>query len=156
MADWVIVLSLVGFGVLLMLVEFFFVPGTTVVGILGFACTLIGLYFGYSYFGTETGHLITAGAAVVTIFAFVYSFRSNTWNRLALKNKIEGSVNDEVMPLQVGDMGKTVSALRPLGSAEFGGDIYEVRTIGNFMDSGKVVRIVRVEEGMRVYVEPLA
>ncbi|MEH0156081.1 NfeD family protein [Limibacter armeniacum] len=145
MGELITVFSLVGVGVILMIVEFFFIPGTTVAGILGFLSAVTGVYLGYDYFGDTTGHLILLGTGIATAIAFIWSFRSNTWNRFALKDQITSKVNEDVVPLQVGDLGKTISALRPMGTAEFGGEIYEVRTQGRFLESGLPIRVERVE-----------
>ncbi|GAA4828202.1 NfeD family protein [Algivirga pacifica] len=152
MGDWIMVLSLLGFGVILLLVEFFLIPGTTIAGVLGFLAALSGIYMGYEFFGAMTGHMILAGTLVVTLAAFIQSFRSNTWNQLALKKSIDSKVNEDDLPLEVGDIGLTVSALRPSGSANFDGDIREVCTFGQFVNTNTSVRVTRVE-GVKIYVE---
>jgi membrane-bound serine protease (ClpP class) len=49
--------------------------------------------------------------------------------------------------LQVGDLGQTVSPLRPSGKAEFAEDIIDVTTEGEFIDSATAVRVFRKQPG---------
>jgi membrane-bound serine protease (ClpP class) len=56
--------------------------------------------------------------------------------------------------LNIGDVGTTRSALRPMGTAEFGNLNYEVRTTGSFLDSGTPVKIVQILSN-QIIVEPL-
>jgi membrane-bound ClpP family serine protease len=43
MVEWSIVVSLIVTGLILVVIEIFFVPGTTFVGLLGFLCLVIGV-----------------------------------------------------------------------------------------------------------------
>ena len=63
--EWTIVVSLVAIGLLLLLVEILFVPGTTLVGLVGFIVLGIGVGFSFSYFGKETGWLTLGTTAVI-------------------------------------------------------------------------------------------
>ena len=55
MESWLTVLTLLVVGLVLVIIELIFIPGTTVVGILGFIFSLVGVYLGFSYFGNQTG-----------------------------------------------------------------------------------------------------
>lgn len=55
--------------------------------------------------------------------------------------------------LPVGAKGVARSILRPSGNAEFGGELYDVITMGRFVDPGTPVRVIAVE-GARIVVEP--
>ena len=143
--DWITVILLIGIGLLLIVVELIFVPGTTIVGILGFVLTCIGIWIGYAALGTNTGHIILAITVLIGIVAFVYSFRSDSWTRFALKNQLRNRVNDESeYILTIGDIGKTVSALRPQGTAIFAEKRYEVQTQGEFLSPNVSVRIIKL------------
>jgi membrane-bound ClpP family serine protease len=47
--------------------------------------------------------------------------------------------------LEVGQEGTAVSALRPIGKAELGTQQVEVRTHGEYLDSGTKIKIVKIE-----------
>ena len=145
--DWITVVLLIGIGLLLVVVELVFVPGTTVVGILGFVLAAIGIWIGYAALGTTIGHIILAVTVMIGATAFVYSFRSDSWSKFALKDQNRSYVNeDSPHMLQVGEVGQTVSALRPQGTALFSDRLHEVQTRGEFVAPNAAVRIIRLEQ----------
>ena len=92
MEEWLIVLSLIGFGLALIVAEIVFVPGTTLVGIIGFLCMVIGVSFSFRYFGTSTGWITTAGSTAAFFLVFYLCFKANVWSRFSLTSKIESKV----------------------------------------------------------------
>jgi len=155
MADWITVTILVGLGILLIIAEVIFVPGTTVVGILGFVSAVIGIFLGFEYFGSTTGWWIFAGTSLTFGVALYLGFRGDTWNRFSLKDTSLGKFNEGYSSkLQIAERGTALSALRPIGKAEFNNKQYEVRSYGNYIDSSTEIEIVKID-GNRIYVEPL-
>ena len=143
--DWVTVILLICIGLVLIIVELIFVPGTTVIGILGFALAAVGIWIGYVALGTNTGHIILAAAVLVAGVTFFYSFRSDAWSRFALNEQNKGRMNEEnQQDLEVGEIGVTVSALRPQGTAIFKERHHEVQTNGEFVNSNAQVRIIKI------------
>ena len=154
--DWITVISLIGIGLLLLVVEMIFVPGTTVVGIIGFILTAVGVWIGYAALGTNTGHVILAATVLAAGLTFFYSFRSDSWTRFALKEQHRSRVNeDEQHTLTLGQEGNTISALRPQGRALFAGQQHEVQTKGEFVSPDTPVRIVRLEQN-KIIVEAIS
>src|SRR5690242_4369502 len=117
--EWVIVVSLVVFGLALIVAEIIFVPGTTLVGVLGFAFLILGAGLSFRYFGSTAGWItvgITAAASAIILY---YSFSTNVWRRFSLKTSSNSKVNEgELDQLVVGVEGQTTSTLRPVGKAE--------------------------------------
>ncbi|GAB3536803.1 hypothetical protein GCM10027443_28040 [Pontibacter brevis] len=154
--DWVTVVLLIGIGLLLIIVELIFVPGTTIVGILGFILAAIGIWIGYAALGTTIGHIVLAGTVLIGALAFVYSFRSNSWSQFALKNQNRSHVNeDNPHLLEEGEIGTTVSALRPQGTALFSERLHEVQTQGEFVAPNRTVRIIRLSQN-KIIVEEVS
>lgn len=152
--EWISVLVLIVFGLALLLVEMIFVPGTTVVGILGTACAVFGVYLSFGYFGRETGLVITGVTLVVSFIVVVWAFRSKAWERFSLKSAVNSKFNEhQADGLSIGQIGQTISSLKPIGKAEFEHGIFEVRTQGSFLEENKAVRIVKVE-GNKIIVAP--
>jgi membrane-bound ClpP family serine protease len=58
----------------------------------------------------------------------------------------------DVVGVKVGDVGHTLSDLRPMGRAEFGSAVYDVTTSGGWISSGSRVRVAEVT-GSRIVVE---
>ena len=149
------VIVLVLIGVALIIIEVIFIPGTTVVGIAGFLCAVGGIYLAYDNFGKQTGHILLAATCIVTVIILIISFKSGTWNRFALKGAIKSKVNEgKKAGLSVGDVGKTTSALRPIGKAEFNEKIFEVTTLSAYLVADKKIKIIKIERN-KIIVEPL-
>lgn len=142
-------------GLALILAELVFVPGTTFVGVIGLLLTIVGVFIVFDDYGDTAGYWTVAGTATVTIIGIIYSFKSNSWDRFSLKSSIQSRVNDEdIYTFQVGETGKTVSDLKPIGKAEIFGKIYEVRSKGEWIGAGQEVKITKIDS-KRVFVEPI-
>lgn len=149
----IIVLILLGLG--LILVELIFVPGTTFVGIVGFVLTGIGIYLVFDTYGATAGYATILGSALVSAIGIVYSFRSNAWDRFSLKSAIRSKVNeDDVYTFQVGERGKAISDIKPVGKAEIFGKLYEVRSKGEYISNGQAIQVVKIDQ-KRIFVEPI-
>lgn len=145
MAEWTIVISLVLFGLLLVIVEVIFIPGTTLVGVLGFISMIIGVILAFRYFGDETGWLTLGGATAASGVLLYVAFRTNVWRRFAINTSIDSKVNEiEALNFVVGMEGTALSALRPIGKGEFGNNVAEVRTLGDYVEAGRRIRIIKV------------
>jgi membrane-bound ClpP family serine protease len=152
---WIIIISLLAIGLGLILVELVFIPGTTVVGLLGLIFTIVGIVISYNYFGNDIGFYILMGTLISTLVALFYSFRTGAWTRFSLKSSIDSKVNEGMFKiLNVGDEGMTRSPLRPMGTAEFGNQNYEVRSLGPFVDNSTRVKIVQIQSN-QIIVEPI-
>jgi len=143
--EWATVISLILFGLSLIIAEVIFVPGTTIVGVFGFVFLIVGIGFSFLYFGSETGWITVGLSAAVSGLFLYYSFRSSTWDRFSLKSTIESKVNEgELDSLTLGTEGLAVSALRPIGKAALGDKMFEVKTLGEYLDSGSKVRVIKI------------
>lgn len=155
MVEWITVISLILFGLFLVVAEIIFVPGTTLVGIVGFIFLITGIGFSFNYFGSETGWIIVGVTSVASGLILYYSFKVNVWSRFSLKSSIDSKVNEgELDALTVGAEGETVSALRPIGKAEIENKMYEVKTLGEYLDSGSKIRVIKIVSN-QIIVEPI-
>ena len=149
----IIVLILIG--LLLIIAELIFVPGTTFVGVIGLLCTIIGIFLVFADYGNTAGYWTVGGTLIVTVAAIIYSFQSKSWDRFSLKSAIRSRVNDQdIYTFQVGEKGKTVSDLKPVGKAEIFGKIYEVRSKGDWIGAGQEIQVTKVDH-KRIFVEPI-
>ena len=154
MLDWLSVIILIGIGLLLIVLELIFVPGTTVVGIVGLICLAVGVYLSFQFFGVRIGWTVLVGSSVTGFGILIYALRSRAWERFTLKRSIDSKVNEEFpLNLQVGEGGEAISALRPMGNADFNSRIVEVRSHGNYVKTGRKVQIVKIDNNI-VLVEP--
>ncbi len=58
--------------------------------------------------------------------------------------------------LAVGQEGITLSALRPIGKAEFEDKEFEVKTLGNYLETGTPIKIIAIDKSKQIIVEPLS
>lgn len=139
-------------GLLFLFFEIFFVPGTTLVGLLGMGIAAFGIYRLY------TDHTIMAGTLglAITVLGFftllAIGFRQQSWKQYAIEDSLKGKTNvvteDEVT---TGDTGKAVSAIKPAGKARINGGNYEVQAYSDFIDDGEPVTVTKVR-GKTIYV----
>ena len=143
--EWLTIIGLMLFGTFLIVAEIIFVPGTTVVGILGFIFSAYCIYLGYDYFGPTTGTLILIGGAILNVLALVLAFKGKSWERFSLKGTMEGRFNEEMKhDIKIGDRGRSISSLKPVGKALFGEIEMEVSSNGGFVNENIEIMIARM------------
>ncbi|BDD00133.1 NfeD family protein [Persicobacter psychrovividus] len=142
-------------GIILLLVEVIFVPGTTFVGVIGAIAVIFGIYLSYTELGTSAGHWVLAGSSVVGIILSIYAFQSKPWLKMSNQSSVEGRVNTrDAIGLMIGQEGLTTSALKPVGKALFGETEEEVSTRGLFLEAGTAIEIIEIYKN-KIIVQPL-
>lgn len=153
--EWFAVIGLIVLGIVLIIVEIIFVPGTTVVGIAGFLCSVYGVYLGYDYFGNTGGTLILIGASIFNLGTIIYAFKSRSWERFSLKEMNSGHFNEDLKyELNVGDHGITISSLKPIGKAIFNDNELEVRSEGNYISENQEIEVIKIDN-KKIIVKPI-
>jgi len=151
--DWISIALLLFFGLLFLIAEVLFIPGTTVVGLAGFALLAAGIWFGYRDLGPSAGHVTLVTALVLAGVILYIGLRPKNMARLALNDVNDGHVRDARLPdVQPGATGRALSALRPSGTVLFEEHRREVVTRGEFVPTGAEVRVLRIEQN-RIVVE---
>ena len=153
-AGWLEVLLFI-VGLILLVVELI-VPGFGVFGIGGIACVLFSLFM---TLGGGIGALsIMAGGTVAAVIGFLILLKvlpsSRLWNRLVLKDSLKTdrgyTASDDLSSL-IGRTGVVLTLLRPAGTVEIAGQIYDVVSEGRFIEPGVGVRVISVN-GNRILV----
>lgn len=153
--EWLFITGLILLGTFLIVAEVVFVPGTTIVGILGFIFAVYGVYLGYDYFGSSTGTLILLGGLILNVIVLIIAFKGRSWERFSLKNKMTGKFNDDFkLDLKEGDKGTTISSCKPVGKALFDDNEIEVRSDGGFIKENVEIEIHRIEAS-KIFVQPV-
>ncbi|MCP4458975.1 MAG: hypothetical protein GY816_13285 [Cytophagales bacterium] len=152
--DWLPIALFILLGIVLLIAEIIFVPGTTVVGILGFLSLGYGVFQSYASFGNTVGTFTLIGSLLATILLFYLSFKNRSWERFSLKNTMKGRVNDDKELPEIGMKGMTASSLKPVGKALFDNDEMEVRSNGGFVEENVEIEVLRVE-GKKIFVQPV-
>ncbi len=169
-------------GLVFVAAELFVIPGFGIAGIGGISLVLGSLVMASRrvVIPQNTEQLTSLGYDVLTVMAAFASFvvalmlLSNYigdipgLSRLTLKPPValESSAGELVNPeaeallpgwqrVEVGDVGQTISPLRPSGKVQVGHFTVDVVTEGDFVESGSEVRVIG-KQGSRVVVRPLA
>ncbi len=154
--EWVSLILLLLAGIVLIVIEIIFIPGTTILGIIGVALVIFGVIIGYSKFGPQAGTIILISTVVVGGVVTVLSFRSGVWKKFALKNANKSKFNEDIkIEHLLGAEGVTLSACRPYGKAEIYDGTYEVKTLGIYLTAGAKVRVTKVDKNHKIYVEQI-
>ena len=155
MIIWIAIISLIIIGLALIVVEMIFIPGTTIVGILGLVCLIAGLVMTFNNYGSSVGWLTTGGTAVLSAGVFIYSFRSGAWKRFALKQSMTSKVNEsKPLMVEVGDEGLALSTLRPMGKGEFNNQVMEVTSLGDLVEADSAIKVIKIDK-RKIIVEPI-
>jgi membrane-bound ClpP family serine protease len=154
MLTLIAILLLILIGLVLIVVEIIFVPGTTLVGVLGLGFAGLGVFLGFVTYGDEVGLWLLVGTSVASIGVLLLSLRNKSWRQFSLDKTINSRVNEDDVMVEVGARGITLSALRPMGKAELEGRVFEVRTFGHHLPEKTEVRVSKVVD-RTIYVEPL-
>ncbi len=143
---WTIIFTLIGIGLLIVLLEILVIPGGGVAGVIGLALMVSGVYLAFEREGTTAGMIVLSGTVVLNIVALVLALRSKTWDRAMLHTNLEGRVNVvEAGAVRAGDEGTTISRCAPLGKAFINNEFYEVDARTEFIDENKTIEVIRVE-----------
>lgn len=150
-----IIILLIVFGVVLLLLEFFVLPGITVAGIGGVVMMLGGIYLSYHHYGSTTGHLTVIGALVFNLLALWLALKSGTWNRIMLKTEIDSKVEKlEDDLVHIGDKGICLSRLAPMGQVKINNHIIEAKSTGSYIDEKTPVEVIKIVDKI-IVVKPI-
>jgi membrane-bound ClpP family serine protease len=148
------IISLIVLGIILLFLEFFVVPGVSVFGIAGFVVLALGIYFSYSSYGIYAGHGVLFGTITVLGTSFYVAYRKGVWKRMALNAEVKSKVNIESLNVKVGDKGKTVSRLAPMGTIIINNAFYEAGSKGIFINEETDIEISNIENN-KIIVKPI-
>lgn len=150
---WVI-LAIILLGLVLIFLEIFLIPGTTLFGVVGGIALVIGVVLIYTTYGAKWGHIAALSTGVLILVAIVAGFKVIQSNRLAMKAEITGKVNElGNHGLQVGDRGETATELRPNGKGIFNGNKIDIYSQGEYIARQTTVQIIKITHD-KIFVKP--
>ncbi|TFJ94076.1 nodulation protein NfeD [Lentibacillus salicampi] len=148
-----IILLILGVG---LVIAELFLPGG-IAGLIGVGAIIASLIMS----GQDIGHMaMSIGIAfIVTIIASIILFKTmggdkGFFRRMVLTSQTStnlGYVSSENRLELIGLEGRTVTPLRPSGSALVGDERLDVVTEGGFIDKNKLIKVIKVE-GVRIVV----
>ncbi|MEZ5004219.1 MAG: NfeD family protein [Chitinophagales bacterium] len=141
-------------GLLLISVEVFLVPGTTIVGVFGLIVLGVGVYFAFTEEGVTMGSSILLGSALLVAGLTYFGFKRMENSQFNVKTIIDSKVNTfNYSNIEVGDEGKTLSALRPEGRAMIKEERVIVYSKGFYIDEDTAIVVVKIKDN-KIFVEP--
>lgn len=150
---FIIVLILVG--LVLLFAEIMIIPGVGVAGILGLLSMGGSCFYAFSQIGNTTGVIVTIVNATLITAMIVWVLRAKTWKRFTLETNITSKAPaNESELLMVGDRGKTLTRLAPMGTARVREKNLEVKALEGMIDPGTDIEIVLIEDNL-IYVKPV-
>lgn len=151
-----IILALLGFGAIILE---FFVPSAGVIGLLGGGMVVTGIVFTYLNYGRLAGSIFLLISAIIGPIILILYFKlfpgSIIGRKLILKKELKNSDGfkaGKIMEIKEGDVGMTLTKLRPVGSCIFKDEIVDVSTNGEFIDKDRKITVVEIV-GNKVIVE---
>jgi membrane-bound ClpP family serine protease len=144
--EFALILLLLLVGMVCLFAEFFLFPGLTISGVLGAVCLIAGVILGYRQLGFTGGNVLFLGTLLAAGFIFRAGLRRLSSSDMAVHEAIDSKVNVRQVEVKLGDAGVAISALRPGGTARIAGTRLEVFTRGEFIDSGRSIEVVAVDE----------
>ena len=142
---WYLVL-LVLLGLLFLLVELVLLPGVSVGALLTLVCYGSALYLAFTNMGATVGISVLVAILLLSLVAIIFSLRAKTWRRLSLNEQVtSSSMPSPEKEVKVGDRGRALSRLAPMGKVEFGGRIFEAKSLDAYIDVRSEVEVVGFE-----------
>ena len=150
------VIILIVLGIVLFLIEFLIIPGTTIAGIGGLILLAAGIYLAFENYGYQVGLIILGVTLISSIIILIIALRSRTWKGVMLNTNINGIVNegpaaDLVKP---GDKGITVTRLAPIGKIKVNDLIMEGKSIAGYLNPKTEIEIIKIT-GSQAIVKPV-
>lgn len=147
------IITLILVGLVLIFAEILLIPGVGIAGILGLLSMGGSCFYAFYEFGNTAGAIVTAINAVLIVALTVWVLRAKTWKRMSLETNIDSKAV-EGATLSVGEKGKTLTRLAPMGSARFGNYVVEVKALEGMLDPDTPVEVVLIEDN-KIYVKPI-
>lgn len=149
------IILLILLGLLLLLIEFAVIPGVTIAGIGGAALLITSVYIAFTGIGKIAGFITLAVVLIASPIMIYYFFKSRAGKKMILESEIDGKIeNFNPENLKVGDIGKTIGRLAPMGKIKVNGEVVEAQSTGAFIDHQTEIRIIKIKSN-QIIVEPI-
>ncbi len=142
-------------GIVLIILEIVFIPGTTVVGFMGGAMTIVATVKAYLQYEAYIGHIFFVSTVASLGLILFLCLHFQVWQKFAITSSSEGkAIEDLDLEVSIGDKGISLSDLRPMGKAELNNKNYEVQTRGEYCPHSTAIVVVEVTHH-KIIVQPI-
>jgi membrane-bound ClpP family serine protease len=149
-----LIISLIIIGLVLIMAEILIFPGIGFSGILGLLALVGSCLYAWLQISQTAGIIVCSVNVVLVIGLMIFALRSNTWSRLALNTKIDSRAGQDETVVTVGEKGKTLTRLAPMGTAKIKDKILEVKSQEGILDAGVEIEVVLIDDG-KIYVKSI-
>ena len=138
------IILLILVGIVLLILEILILPGL-IAGIIGALMILGGIWYSFHELGNTAGTIVALSTLTVTLATIYLAFRYNVWRRFSLQQSSDSKIErvDE-MDIKIGDQGKALSVLRPMGTAVFNNKKIEVQSLGEMIEANATIEVIEV------------
>lgn len=88
--------------------------------------------------------MVVLGTALGGCVLTWYVLRAQTWKRLSLESKIDGTVEPVDEHIRPGDCGVCIGRLAPMGKVKIGESVVEALSEDGYVDANSKVEVVKV------------
>lgn len=149
-----IVISLMIAGLTLLAIEILVIPGFGVMGVTGILAIIASGYVAVAELPPGFASLTIAGGVAAASVLFWLFPRTRAARAMVLETQTLGSAADPSLGALLGQEGKTLTPLRPAGTADIAGRIVDVVSDGQYIEPDTRIRVILVQ-GNRVVVEAI-
>ncbi|NNC95784.1 MAG: hypothetical protein HKN92_09500 [Chitinophagales bacterium] len=150
-----VIIAIILIGLLLIVVELFVIPGTTIFGLLGVAAVISGIVIAYSELGNQTATIILGVTSIASIVVVLLGFKAVQSDKVSVNSAITSKMNVlEEGLVEVGDKGIAYTTLRPNGKGLINDIKIEVYSQGSFIDKDTEITVTKVTSD-KIFVKPI-
>lgn len=149
------IITLILVGLVLIFAEILLIPGVGVAGVLGLLSLGGSCFYAFTQMSTTAGIIVTVINVALIVGLTIWVLRAKTWKKLTLEtNIVSKAVPSERISISVGEKGRTVTRLAPMGTVLFGESAVEVKALEGMIDPDVDVKVVLIENE-KIYVSTI-
>lgn len=142
MLPWIGVLAILG---LVLVFAEMLIPGFGVFGVFGIISLLCSTILAAKIYGVFVFLIMLVSLIILFFVLLLFAKKSGLYNKVVLHERQEMQDFDESKLVGlIGKIGTTQTTLRPFGIAEFEGENYDVRSLGDFIEKNEKVKVVQI------------
>ena len=142
-----LIIILAALSLVLGLLEIFILPGFGFAGIGSIVCAVVDAILIYNAYGVAWACIAVVVAILLLVLMLYIVANSRTFDRMSLKTSIDSTnATTEQLSVKVGNEGRAITRLALVGNAEIEGKQVEVKSSGEFINSGTPIRVIKVDK----------
>jgi len=141
------IIALVLSALLLLLVELFLIPGSSLAAILSAVCLVWAVAYAFINISALAGIITLVIAIILGSLMLIAFMKSKALDKVALTEDVASTVDRTIAAkVQVGDKGFTVTRLALIGNADINGHVVEVISASGFLNEKTPIEVTRVSD----------